>query len=89
MSDSDNENDENQDFRLGAMIQQSWSKRKHLLEHDYAIIGWVLALLPEIREDVAERLDGNTRIAIERLPQYFIYHQIQTPKHFRVSGNLS
>ncbi len=27
----------------------------------------VLSLLPEIREDVAERLDGNTRVAIERV----------------------
>ncbi len=37
------------------------------MEHDYVITGWVLSLLPVIREDVAERLDGNTRIAIERV----------------------
>ena len=49
------------------MIQQSWSKRKHRLEHDYAITGWVLSLLPEIREDVAERMDGDARMAIERV----------------------
>ncbi len=27
--DSDNENDDNQDLTLSAMIQESWSKRKH------------------------------------------------------------
>ncbi len=49
------------------MIQQSLSKRKYQLEHDHAITGWVLSLLPEIREDVAERLDGNTIMANERI----------------------
>lgn len=48
------------------MIQQSWSKRKHGLEHDYALIGWVLSLLPEIHEDIAERLGSETRMVIER-----------------------
>ncbi len=65
--DSDNKNDEYEDFSLSAMIQQSWSKRKHLLEHDFAITGWVLSLLPEIREDVAERMDGNARMAIKQV----------------------
>ena len=37
------------------------------MEHDYAITGWVLSLLPEIREDVAERMDGDARMAIERV----------------------
>ncbi len=35
------------------------------MEHDFAITGWVLSLLPEIREDVAETMDGNARMAIE------------------------
>ncbi len=65
--DSDNENDEYQELSLSTMIQQSWSKRKHRLEHDYAVTGWVQKLLPEIREDVAERMDGNARMAIERI----------------------
>ena len=46
--DSDNENDNYQEFNLSTMIQQSWSKRKHRLEHDHAITGWALSLLPEI-----------------------------------------
>ncbi len=66
--DSDNEYDEHQDIRLSAMIQQSCLKTKHNLEYDYdSITGWVLSLLPEIREDVAERIDGNARMAIEQV----------------------
>ncbi len=57
---SDSEYIKHQDFRLSARIQQSWSNRKHQLEHDYAIMGWVHSLLPEIREDIAERFDGNS-----------------------------
>ncbi len=49
---SDNENDEYQDLRLSAMIQQSWSRRKHQLEHYYAITGWVLSLLTKILEKI-------------------------------------
>ncbi len=48
--DSDNEYDEHQEFNLSVMIQQSWSKRKHRLWHDYAITVCVLSLLPEIRK---------------------------------------
>ncbi len=51
----------------------------HQFELDYAIIGWILSLLPEIREDVAERLDGKTRIAIE---------QVVTKPHIPPNPNL-
>ncbi len=37
------------------------------MEHNDGIIGWVLSLLPGFKEDVAERLDGNTRMTIERV----------------------
>ncbi len=69
--DSDNEYDELLYFGLSATIQQSCSKRKHILEHDYAITGLVLSLFAEIREDVAERLDANTQL--RGLSQNFIY----------------
>ena len=49
------------------MVKQSWMKRKQLLEHDFAIAGWALSILPEIREDVKLNLDGDKRIAIERV----------------------
>jgi len=49
------------------MVKQSWMKRKQLLEHDFAIAGWALSILPEIRDDVRLNLDGDKRIAIERV----------------------
>ncbi len=49
------------------MVKQSWMKRKQLLEHDFAIAGWALSILPKIREDVELNLDGDKRIAIERV----------------------
>ncbi len=49
------------------MVKQSWMKRKQLLEHDFAIAGWSLSILPEIRDDVRLNLDGDKRIAIERV----------------------
>ncbi len=44
------------------MVKQSWMKRKQLLEHGFAIAGWALSILPEIREDVKSNLDGDKRI---------------------------
>ncbi len=40
------------------MVKQSWMKRKQLLEHDFAVAGWALSILPEIRDDVRLNLDG-------------------------------
>ncbi len=42
-------------------------KRKQLLEHDFAVAGWALSILPEFRNDVKLNLDGDKRIAIERV----------------------
>ncbi len=42
-------------------------ERKQLLEHDFAVAGWALSILPKIREDVRLNLDGDKRIAIERV----------------------
>ncbi len=81
--DSDNENDEYQDLSLSTMIQQSWSKRKHQLEHDYAITGWAISLLPEIREDVVKEWMMMQEWLLSGLSPNFMYHQIQTPKHLK------
>lgn len=29
-------------------MKEDWSKRKTQLEHEYAVMGWVLLVLPEI-----------------------------------------
>ncbi len=42
-------------------------KRKQLLEHDFAVTGWVLSILPEIGVDFKLKLDGDKRMVIERV----------------------
>ncbi len=49
------------------MIKQSWIKRKQLLENDFAITGWALCILPEIWDGVRLNLDGDKRMANERV----------------------
>ncbi len=48
-------------------MNQSWMKRKQLLEHDFAVTGWALSIFQEIRDDVKLNLDGDKRMAIERV----------------------
>ncbi len=65
---SDDETVEEEELSLSCMVKQSWMmKRKQLLEHDFAIAGWALSILLEIRDDVRLNLDGDKRIAIERV----------------------
>ncbi len=64
---SNDEIGEDEELSLSCMVKQSWMKRKQLLEHDFAIAGWSLSILPEIRDDVRLNLDGDKRIAIERV----------------------
>ncbi len=52
---------------LSAMIKQSWMKRKHLLEHDFAFTGWAFSILLEIQDDVSLNLDNDKRMAIQRV----------------------
>ncbi len=52
---------------MSAMIKQSWMKRKKLLEHDFAATAWALSILPDICKDVRLHLDGDKRLAIERV----------------------
>ncbi len=53
------------------LVWAQWSsnffKRRHQLEHNNEITGWVLSLLRDIGEEVAERLDCDTRMVIMRI----------------------
>ncbi len=49
------------------MIRASWKKWKYLLEHDFVVTGWALSILKEIWDDVCQNLDGDRRMAIERV----------------------
>ncbi len=47
---------------LGQAIQDSWAKRKSRLEHEYAVTGWALSVLPEICANVLSELTGEHRL---------------------------
>jgi len=65
--ESDMEELEDCTIGLGDRLLKLWGLRSQKLKHDYAITGWALSVMPEICRDVAERLDGNHRDAIERV----------------------
>ena len=52
---------------FGRQVIWHWSKRKQHIEHDYAIVGWALCVMEDVRKDVLERLTGAHRDAIERV----------------------
>ncbi len=63
---SDSDSDE-KEVSPSCMVKQSWTKRKQLLEHDFAVTGWALSSLPKIRDDVRLNLDSVKRMAIKRV----------------------
>ena len=64
-SDADDEEDDNKDG-IGETILLKWKAREVKFISDPAITAWALAISPDIRKDVASRLSGNHRDAIER-----------------------
>ena len=65
-SDSEME-DEAMDVSMGLEVLSHWDKRKVRLEHEYAITGWALSVMAEVREDVKQRMSGIHRDAIEKV----------------------
>ncbi len=81
LSESDSEN---KSMSLSSMIKQSWMKRTQLLDHDFAITGWALSILPEICDDVRLNFCDDKRMAIEQFIAKF--HVAPNPK-FNVVNN--
>ena len=65
--DDDDSSKKDEALTLGSEVLFAWDRRKGKIEHDYAVLGWVLSVMPDVRADVAERLNGDHRIAIERV----------------------
>ena len=61
------EAEEEQSILLGDLLTKSWDSHKAKLDHDYAIIGWALSVMPEVYKDARERLTGEHRDVIERV----------------------
>jgi len=69
--DNDSEEDEavgqENALKLGESILQTWQKQASKLEHDYAIAGWCLCVLKEVREDLKENMSQKHHLALEHV----------------------
>lgn len=64
----DEELEEPRRHELWDDIKFHWDKRRKKLEHDYAIAGWALSVMPEIHADCVVRFNGeHTMEAVERV----------------------
>ena len=52
---------------LGYQIMFQYEQRREKVEQDYYISGWDLSVMPEVRDDVVERMTGVYRDSIERV----------------------
>jgi len=63
-SDNDSDDDDNvakatrPPKSFGQLFIWHWDKHKHRIEHEYAIAGWVLCVLKDVRKDVLLRMTG-------------------------------
>ena len=46
---------------------QLWNTRKLNIEHNFVIAAWSLCVMKEVMEDVAARMNGSHREAIDRV----------------------
>jgi hypothetical protein len=52
---------------FGRQVIWHWNKHKQCIEHKYAIVGWALCIMEDVRKDVQEQLMGTHRDAIEKV----------------------
>jgi hypothetical protein len=55
----------NSGFSFGSKLVWHWEHRRVKLEHPYAIMGWALCVMDDVRQDVNARLNGDHRNAME------------------------
>ena len=48
-------------------VADIWHRRKHRVDSDFAITAWACSIVPQIRDDVKARMDGNHRESIEKV----------------------
>ncbi|KAL7530156.1 hypothetical protein ACHAXR_005436, partial [Thalassiosira sp. AJA248-18] len=62
---------------LANAVVASWDKRKANLDHDVAITAWALSVDADVRKDVATRMTGADRDAIERYITKLYAHDVE------------
>ena len=55
---------------FGRQVLWHWNRRKKRIEHEYAITGWALSVVDEVRKDVRARMRGEHRDAIESVVRH-------------------
>ena len=50
---------------LGGRMVACWKVRRHNIDHAFATCAWALSVLPQVRDDVAERMTPDDRNEIE------------------------
>ncbi len=53
---------------FGHQVSWHWNKRKQCIKHKYAIAGWALCVMEDVRKNVQEQLTGTHHDAIEKAP---------------------
>eukprot|EP00957_Ditylum_brightwellii_P170656 12990152-Ditylum_brightwellii.AAC.1 len=56
----------NKDKMMGAIVWKLWEKRCKRICSDYAVMGWMLSLLPWVMEDCKENNKGLHQLAVEQ-----------------------
>ena len=69
------------DGTLGGSFVAAWIKRRCKIDHAYATCAWALSVLPQVREDVAERMTGEDRKDIEEIVKKL--HSVPNPNKGR------
>ena len=59
------------------MVLRCWMARLPVLQTNDAIAGWMLCVMPEVRQDVAERRTGAHRDAVNRVVRRM--HKVPNP----------
>ena len=73
---------------LGRQLIYEWDRRSLKLNHDYAITGWALSVMDEVRCDVAANLSSEHREAIERVVERLHLPPCANP-HPKVCGVMT
>ena len=71
--------DKEDDPSLGGQVKKLWNNRKKRLEHDDAITAWALCVMPEVRQDVADRMTGEHNDAMARVVRRLHNHPNPNP----------
>jgi len=64
---NEDDDDDEEGVGLGDGALKMWKHCQAKLDHDCAITAWALSVMPEVRDDCKQRMNGNHRDAIERV----------------------